>query len=267
MSSRLLAAACVTLALLSAAPPAFARSDAGEERVVVLGAAAVYRPEYKGADDYEFQPFPYLSVRYPVRGMSLSLQGADLKLDILDSETVSFGPVLSYEQGRDDDISNEVVRRLATIDGAFLGGVHGEIERPLGRGALRAGATILTDLSGVHEGYSATLHAGYRFPLTSKLSAGLGGHVKWADENYMQTYYGVTASGAVASGLSAYRPESGLERAGVDASLTYRLTEKWGVALIASFDRLSSAAADSPIVLREGAREQYTSAFALFYRF
>ncbi|MEN5362756.1 MipA/OmpV family protein [Brevundimonas intermedia] len=268
MLSRHFLTSVFALATMAAAQPAMAQSGSGgNDRVFIIGGGAAYRPEYKGADDYEVQPFPYFSVRYPISGMTLSLQGAALKLEVLASDTFSAGPLISYQQGRDDDITNPVVRQLSTIDGAVEGGGYLDFETPIGPGSFSAGVIALSDLSGVHEGYSVALNAGYRMPVTSKLSVGVGAEVKWADENYMQTYYGVDLPGAFASGLPSYAAEAGLEKAGVNVNLIYQLTERWGVGVFGGYDKLLDSAADSPIVVQEGSPDQYTGALAVFYRF
>lgn len=267
-SHRFFLTAVFALTTTAAAQPALAQSVSNDnDRVFVLGGGAAYRPEYKGADEYEVQPFPYFSVRYPISGMTLSLQGAALKLDVLAGDTFSAGPVISYQQGRDDDITNPIVRQLSTIDGAVEGGGYLDFETPIGPGSLSAGVTALSDLSGVHDGYSVALNLGYRMPVTSRLSLGVGAEVNWADENYMQTYYGVDLPGAFASGLPSYAAEAGMERAGVNVNLIYRLTERWGVGVFGGYDKLLDSAADSPIVVQEGSPDQYTGALAVFYRF
>jgi outer membrane protein len=259
--------ALLALATASLAHPVLAQSSDQNEGHIIIGGGAAYRPEYKGSNDYEVQPFPYLNLRYPLGGMAVTLEGADLKLDVLGNDRIAFGPIISYQQGRDDDISNPVVRRLPTIDGAVEGGAFFEMQWPVGPGEFKAGVKALADLSGVNEGYSVGLNAGYRAPITSRLSLGVGAGMTWADEKYMGTYYGVDAPGAIASGLPGYTPEAGLEKVGVNVSLTYRMTERWGVALFGGYDRLLDGAADSPIVTLEGSPDQYTGGLALFYKF
>lgn len=263
----IISACTATLAAIALAPPALAQSDERGERQIIVGAAGAYRAEFKGSDDYEAQPFPYFSVRYPLSGMSLSLEGANVKLDVLDSRSFSFGPLISSQQGRDDDISNLVVRQLGEIDRSVEGGAFFEARTPFGPGALSAGVTALADLSGVHDSYSVSLNAGYRMPLTSRLSMGVSTEVTWADESSMQTYYGVDLPGAAASGLPFYTAEGGLEKAGVSVNLAYRLTDRWGLAVFGGYDRMLDSAADSPIVTIEGSPNQYSGALALFYRF
>ncbi|WP_395943391.1 MipA/OmpV family protein [Brevundimonas sp.] len=261
-------AAILALSATTAAQPASAQTASDDnDRIFVVGGGGAYRPEYKGSDDYEVQPFPYFSVRYPISGLTLSLQGAALKLDVLAGHTFSAGPVISYQQGREDDITNPVIRQLSTIDGAVEGGGYLDFETLMGPGSLSAGVTALSDLSGVHDGYSVALNVGYRMPVTSRLSVGVGAEVKWADENYMQTYYGVDLPGAFASGLPSYAAEAGMEKAGVNVNLIYRLTERWGVGVFGGYDKLLDSAADSPIVVLEGSPDQYTGALAVFYRF
>lgn len=259
--------ALLVLAAAAAAQPALAQSSDGEDRLLIVGGGAAYRPEFKGSEDYEAQPFPFFNVRYPISGMSLTLEGADLKLDVLASDQFALGPIISYQRGRDDDVTNSVIRQLATIDGAIEGGGYFDVKLPFGPGAFSAGVTALADLSGVHEGYSVGVNAGYRMPLTPRLSLGVGAEVKWADEKYLQTYYGIDLPGSIASGLPRYVADAGLEKAGVNVNLTYRLTERWGVGIFGGYDKLLDSAADSPIVTLEGSPDQYTGALAVFYKF
>lgn len=264
--TRALGACAALAAFLTPAAPALAQAVDAPWRLS-LGAGALYRPEFKGSDDSEVQPLPVASFRYTTGDMTLQLEGARFRLDVIGSEAVASGPLIAYQQGRDDDISNRTVRALGEIDAAVEGGVFIERRWRVGSGQISAGAAALTDLSGVHDGFFFALNADYRRRLGHKTLVSLSGEVKWADENYMGAYYDVTSTGAIASGLPEYEAEAGLETVGVAAALIYQLTDRWGVMARAGYERLLNSAADSPIVALEGTADQMTGGLALVYRF
>jgi outer membrane protein len=259
---------CIAAALTAAfaADPALAQTSGDQWRATV-GAGVLYWPEFKGSDDYEIRPFPYINLSYSIAGMALSLEGSALKLDVASADDISFGPLIFYQPGREDDIKDSVVRKLGQIDGAVEGGVFIEKRWKVGAGQLSVGATGLTDISGVHDCYSVALAAGYQIPLRARLMLSVGGEIKWADEKYMSTYYGVTAAGAAASKLSRYSAQAGLEKTGLTAELAYKVSERWGVAGVVEYGRLLDSAADSPIVTSQGSANQFTGGLAVYYSF
>ncbi|AQR63056.1 hypothetical protein BZG35_16365 [Brevundimonas sp. LM2] len=264
--------ASVALGALLIAHPVFAQDRPEADRPEqgfhpILGVAGLYRPEFRGSDDYEFQPRPFVGFRYGLGGTTLSMQGADFELDLVPNGRFEAGPVIGYRSGRDDDISNEIVRLLPTIDGALEGGAFAKMNWEVGGGTIAAGVKFMADLGDAHEGYSVGLDTSYSAPITERLSYSVGANIVWADDSYMQTYFGVDAAGAVASGLTPFQAEAGLESAGLSANLRYQLNERWGMALFASYDRLLGDAADTPIVTEQGSENQMQVGFAIFRAF
>ncbi len=86
------------------------------------------------------------------------------------------------------------------------------------------------------------------FPLSDTALLDLSATTNWANDEHMQAYYGVSASQSARTGLAEYSANSGLLRTSLEASFSYSLTEHWGVNLSASYSRLQSDAAKSPLV-------------------
>lgn len=232
-----------------------------------LGAAAVYRPEFKGSKDFELSPLPYVGLRYGQGDYYVALEGGALRANVLPGGFMEFGPMASYERGRNDDIENRVVRRLGEIDAAVNAGVFARKRFDVAGGALGISAEVLTDTGKVHKGVFATVGLDYDRDLTDRWSVGANLSTTWANEKYSQAYYGVSAAGAVASGLSPYTAKAGIENVEVGASLRYRLSDRWSALTHASYSRLVDSAADSSIVSREGSADQGQLVFALLYSF
>ena len=265
--SRRPAATAASLLLLGLASPGLAQDgDSGGLRPL-LGVAGMYRPEFRGSNDYEFQPLPFVGFQYERWGRTLSVEGTDLKLDLLGAGRFQAGPILGWRSGRDDDIQNAVVRLLPSIDSALEGGAFASASWDVGQGRIGAGTKVLADLGGVDGGYTVSADVSWSAPVNERLSYSVGANIVWADEEYMQTYYGVTGAGAAASGLAAYQADSGIESVGLSASARYQLNDRWGVALLASYDRLLDQAADTPIVTQEGSENQARVGFALYRAF
>jgi len=222
-----------------------------------LGVAAMYRPEYKGSNDYEVSPLPYVSFRYSRDERYIALQGPSLKANIVAGGLFEFGPLLSYERGRSDDIENLAVGRLGEIDRAVMAGAFLSKDIDLGADSgFQVGAEVLTDTGDANEGVMAKLEVGYHRRLADRWTVMVGASTTWADENYMQTYYGVTPLGAAASGLSAYTAGSGVENVELSAGLRFRVNDQWSVMGRASYQRLLDNAADSPVVRQGGSENQ-----------
>lgn len=246
---------------------AWARDGASDGLHLSLGAGGVYRPEYKGSKDYEAAPLPFVGFRYGRDDFYISLEGPALRANILPGGWLEAGPVLAYERGRKDDIKNLAVRRLGEIDAAVNAGVFVRKRFELAGGELKIGAEALTDTGKVHEGVLANVGLDYDHALGERWTVGASLSATFGDRKYMQTYYGVSGSGALASGLSPYAADKGLESVEVGATLRYRINDRWSALAHGGYTRLVDSAADSPIVDRQGSADQGRFAVALFYSF
>jgi outer membrane protein len=245
-----------------------ARAEDGQDGLrLSLGAAGVYRPEFKGSKDYELKPLPFVGLRYGRGDYYVALEGGALRANVLPGGFLEFGPVVSYERGRKDDIKNLAVRRMGEIDAAVNAGVFAHKRFDVAGGALSISAEALTDTGKVHNGLFATVGLDYDRALTERWSVGANLSTTWADKKYMATYYGVSRAGALASGLSPYATDAGIENVEVGASLRYRINDRWSALAHGSYSRLVDSAADSPIVAREGSANQGQVVFALLYSF
>lgn len=266
MKSHLLTV-CLTAPVLAVGGAAWAEDDARDGLHLSLGAAGVYRPEFKGSKDYEFKPLPFVGLRYGRGDYYVALEGAALRANLLPGGLLEAGPMLSYERGRDDDVKNLAVRRLGEIDGAVNAGVFARKRFDVGNGVLTIGAEALTDTGKVHKGVLATVGVDYDRPLSDRWSLGANLSTTWADRKYMQTYYGVSPAGSLASGLSPYAAKAGIENVELSASLRYRISDRWSALAHGGYRRLVDSAADSSIVVGEGSADQGQLAFILLYSF
>ncbi|KZD09513.1 MipA/OmpV family protein [Oceanibaculum pacificum] len=230
-----------------------------------LGGGGLVQPDYEGSDDYEIELIPLLMVNYRdlvfLRGPTLganvfTLQGPG------PGDVLQIGPLAHYRSGRDQD-DNDDLRGMGDIDGAIeLGGFI-----TYSTGPWSAGLTVLSDVSDSHDGLMAELSAGHRLSLGPKLMLRSEISATWADDDYTQAFYGVTASQAMRSGMPQYQAESGFKDAGITLDLDYRVTENWSVTGRLGYKRILGDAADSPLVQDRGSENQFSTGLFVSYRF
>ncbi|WP_430436983.1 MipA/OmpV family protein [Oceanibaculum nanhaiense] len=232
---------------------------------VMLGAGGLFQPDYEGSDDYEVTPLPLLMVNYrdlvflhgPTLGANaITLQGPN------PGDKLQIGPLVRYEFGRDQS-DNDDLRGLGDIDGGVeIGGFIS-----YSTGPWSADLTLFRDVSDAHDGLTAELSAGHRLSLGPKLMLRSEISTTWADDNYTQTFYGVTATQSARSGMQQYTAESGFKDAGITFDLDYRLTENWSVTGRVGYKRMLGDAADSPLVSVRGSEDQFSTGVFVSYRF
>ena len=113
------------------------------------------------------------------------------------------------------------------------------------RSALRLGMGDGADGSLLHVGGSyKVLQAGF-------FGVSVNAFLKYADSNYMQSYFGVTAAQSSTSGLKAYKPAAGFAAAKVGLTAGTPLSRQIFVFANLSVQRLMGDAANSPIVSKK----------------
>ncbi len=245
------------------APPVAA--DSGKDWDIRIGAGALYQPEFEGSSKYTVTPLPLLSVNYRdlvfLQGPMLGVNAFTWR-DATGGSKFQVGPLVRYQLGRDEDDSDDL-RGMGDIDGSVeIGGFMNYAV-----GAWSAGLSVFRDVGDSHDGLTAKVSAGHRFAFTPRISLRSEIFTTWADDNYVQTFFGVTGAQSARSGLREYRPEGGFKDAGLTLDLDYKLTENWSLIGRAGYKRLLGDAADSPLVKDRGDANQFSTGLMIGYRF
>ena len=244
---------CLMIALCITAGPVLAAKH-------TVGFGAGFAPDYEGSDEYEGVPMLMLTGKYD-SGRSFSLLGTNLRVNIVASNKFQFGPILNYRMGR-DDVENKSVDRMKDIDDAVEAGafVLANFDNVL------LGVDFLMDVSDEHDGMLVMGNVGYRWKASDALTVTPNVFLTYADDDYMDTYFGVNAKNVGTSGLPAYEAESGLKDVGTRIVVNYTPWEKWGVMGIFSYKALLEDAKDSPVVDDEGDNAQAFFGLMATYR-
>jgi outer membrane protein len=229
-----------------------------------IGIAAL--PDYEGADDHRILPLVNGKVLWGER--YVAIEGPAIRANILNSKTFEFGPVASLTFGRDDEIENLAVAQLGAIDDAYEVGLFGAVKFDLGgNDQLRLGVQGVQDVSNVHDGFVITANATYTAPVGDRLMLMFDLAASYANDDYAATYFSVSPTGNLASGLATFNAEGGLKDVGAQLTATYRIGENWGIAANAGYRRLMGDFADSPVVANGGSADQLSGGLGVFFNF
>jgi len=235
------------LTLILQLPRTLAADKKGDWSVAVGGGVASL-PKYPGADQQKIQAIPIISARYRrffVGDAPGSGTPAGLGVFLHEDEHWKVGAALggdlySSRKERDD---RRHLRGLGDIKGAARGGIFASYT--LDWFSLHGGAFY--DLKS-HQGATATLGAGARYSPFDRLVLTAGPDVVFANRQYVQTFFGVTALQAMRSGYPEYTPKGGVPLIRFSLAANYQLNTRWSLGAAASAGRLEGDAARSPIV-------------------
>jgi outer membrane protein len=223
---------------------------------VSLGAGLM--PDYEGASKYIVVPYAEAQANYG--HYFLRFDGGTLQLNVLDDDNWHFGPLLGYRMGRGDVYSGQVARmrhiRYSMTDGAFLEYEHlAEDPRSGERVTLSLAEGNINYDSGLDLTLRGTVHRPLEF-IDAGLIASFSIDTSFGDGKYMETYFGVNASDALASGFPGFRAGTGFRKAGFSLSLDQYLSQEWSVGIRLNYERMLSDSASSPVTLSAGSPDQ-----------
>ncbi len=211
-----------------------------------VGLGAVARPTYEGSDEYTVTPLPYINANYKDM-LQIGPQGVSAYWR---QDAIKLGGGLVYNGGREDEdggiftSGDDRLSGMGDINGAI--GAKAFAEYTTGRYTLGASATkyMGSDNDGilVEAGASAAYKASEKLMLTPHAG------ITWANEDYMQTWFGVTPTQSANSGFAVYNAGSGIKHADLGVRADYMLDSNWFISTDATVKVLTGDAGDSPIV-------------------
>lgn len=233
----------------------------------IVGLGVGIAPDYQGSDDTTGGGAPFAKISFSTERYLLLL-GPALYANLLDHKVFRFGPVLNYRFGRDDDVDDEVVKKMTEIDGTFEAGLFGGMEfvnphNP--RQRFITSLEFLQDVGNEHDGFIANLSGRFWYPMTKAIDVTLGAAVSYADDDYMETYFGVDSIDSGRSALPVFNAGSGVKGVTIVPGAVMHLSESWHVGLGLRYEHLLGDAEDSPVVETRGDANQFVAGLAVAY--
>lgn len=233
---------------------------------VRVGLGPVVGTTYEGGNDYKVRAAPLISLRY--RDI-VQVDNNQLRVNLLgqdgamwESRNFRAGPMVKVDFGRSAKNSPDLTG---------LGNVSTSLE--LGAfvsyttGPLRYRIRTSQDIASGHKGLLTDLDVSLAVYRSKILTVGGRLGTTYAGRKYMQSYFGVTAAQATASGLPAYTPGSGFKNVSVSMGGEYRVTPSWTLVMNGGYERLVGKVADSPLVSLRGSANQFSFGTYAAYAF
>ncbi len=249
--------------MLSFATPVFAQDadgDANRDTLsIAVGPAVV--PRYEGSADYRI--IPAGAIRGSVSGISFVSQGTALFVDIIPSGNgpgtrFNLGPMAHVSLNRSSlkSIRDPQIIALGKIAVAVEAGAHVGITRTglitSDYDSLNVDLAVSHDVTGIHDSLIVTPSITYGTPLSRTLYIGASVSADHVGSGYARTYFGVTPSQSLASGLTAYTPGDGFKDVNIglfgNASITGDLRHGLSIFAIGNYSKLLGAFGRSPVV-------------------
>lgn len=260
-STRTPALACAAMALALAGPATAGDMFGGDGQLgLQAGGIAVVKPKFEGSKDYEVVGAPIVAPAGGDGNGVVQFKGVDdLRFRLLDHAGLEAGPLIGYRFDREEDDAARL-NGLGDVDGGVVAGGYVAYRM----GVLKPFLSYHHQVTGDDTGGIARLGVETRLPMFDRFKVTATGGVTWADDDYMQSYFGVTGAQSVASGLAVFDAEAGVKDVFLGMSADVPIAERWTLKLSGRYTHLLGDAADSPIVETES---QWQGGLGLTYRF
>ncbi len=227
----------ISITLLITAPMAVSAQDKPNGIEFRFGLGPTVSPGYFGDDDLDAGVRPKFQME--------RFQFGDFSRDGPRATGLRFAPSFRFIGARAADEFAELAG-LADIDPTLeLGGGLAfrtpdyEVFAKLRYGALG------------HEAFVAEIGSDIFYRPSDQLTVKAGPRVLFGDDDYAQTYFGVSAAEGLASSFGAFDAGGGLMSGGAKAEATYAINQDWEVVGTLQYEQLLEDAADSPITTRD----------------
>jgi outer membrane protein len=212
-------------------------ADAPRFRVALGGGVGV-GPNFPGSDKYRVGLVPVIFAGYGPVFVSFGQVAVRAYRD--SRWRVSAFAALSGGRKESDDAH---LQGLGDIDRTVRAGLRVAYRE----GRFAAVGQVATDIAGQKQGTLARLDLLARFRPAERTIVFAGPGLTWADRQYTQSYFGVTAEQSARSGMPEFQAGSGLNSLRLSAGAIQRFERRWFAMATVSASRLQGDAANSPI--------------------
>lgn len=196
---------------------------------IYVGVSMASVPRAQGDGRHRTVILPFLSVQAS-NGVFVAPGAIGLKMS--GQPDIEYGPILTYSHLQRADSRDDRLR-LKVEAGGF-------VDYALTHG-VRLSSTALYGGGDAHRGLRMSAAATATTPLAPHHALSFKTGVSWANHDYLQSYYGVSAS-------PGYRAAAGLHDVSISGNWAWEMSTKFSLSTGLGVSRLLGSAADSPIV-------------------
>lgn len=223
-----------------------------------VGAGVVGGMQYQGSDERRTAYLP--TVEYQWANGWFAGAGNGIGYNFSKDPALQYGARLTLDIGREESRSS-ALKGMSDIDAkAEVGGFFNYAFAP----GVMLTSSLRTGSGKDNNGTLLDLGLGYSTKLNDQWRFSTGAGLTWANDAYMQSYFGVTAAQSKTSGYGVYTPGSALRDARVRVALSYQFDPRISVTTSVTSSTLSDEAKRSPLVRKA---DTVTGVLAVAYAF
>jgi len=207
----------------------------------MLGVAAISTPEYQGSSKNRKLLVPVVDYQWANGWFAGGSNG--LGYNFSDDPVINFGVRMTGDIGRKEKRA-KLLLGLGDIDarpevGAFF--TFNPDANTFFGSSVRYGA------GNDKKGMLFDLSAGFTEVWNKNLRAGASLGASYANDNYMQSFFGINPTQASRASHKIYTPKAGLRNTYVSAFVSYMIDDRTSLNLIVTSDRLAGDTKSSPL--------------------
>jgi MipA family protein len=231
-----------------------------------VGLSAAIVPTYEGSPNDRMLAGPELTLSYRSRDWgSVEFGQRGLIWNAVEAGRFRFALVAQFDLGRKDRDTSTLNPTPGDKRLVGMGDVQSSTEAGVGIGY---GPVTLVARQSLSErgpkGTQVDMTVELPWSLSDRFSLRFAVGATWANRDYLQTYFGVTAVQAQATSFLAYTPKSGCRKVDASVGAEYAIASSWKLQANAGFSQLGDDAAASPLV---GRRNAASAALGVSYGF
>ena len=253
--------AASALASGAAAEPARAPATSSDW-TVMIGVEGRVLPSYEGSSNSMLRPFPMFDIRRAGTQASFRSPRDGFSFGLLDSTRFQAGPTVKARFARNEG-SDPDLRGLGDVGFTLEAGAFAEFWPAAW---LRTRVELRQGIGG-HHGLVSDLTADLVMPVTPQLTLSGGPRLTLASAAATSPYFSITPGQSAASGLPVYDAGGGLRSLGAGAQARYEWSPQWATHIFIEYERLAGDAANSPLVVQRGSRDQIQVGIGVSYSF
>lgn len=256
------AVAALLTTLISPATAQTRLTESQSDWTVTLGVEGRVVPEYEGSRNVMLRPFPMFDVRRAGKPARFRSPRDGFSFGILDYGRFIAGPTTKVRFARNEG-SDTNLRGLGDVGWTFEAGAFAEY---WATDWLRTRVELRQGFGG-HHGLVADVTADFVVPVSPQLTLSAGPRMTLATSAYTNPYFSITPAQSLASGLPVYNARGGVHSVGAGAQARYEWSRKWATHMFIEYERLSGDAANAPLVVAYGKRDQIQLGLGATYSF
>ena len=242
---------------------------ADRQWTLTLGGYAMVQPEYAGDDDYEFAFKPIISISRASNLSRFRSFNDNPSLALWDTGVFEAGITGKLDWKRDSGDSDDL-RGLNDVDTAIEVGGYAQfypVDWLRLRGDVRYG---FGGFDGVVADFA--VDAIYFTEFWGGMALSAGPRMTLASSGFTDAYFGISAqeaanAQALGNNLTPYEASGGVYSVGFGGQILKRFTPNILGSVFAEYKYLMDDAADSPLVVQNGDRNQFQAGVSLSYTF